>query len=126
MVGALAALLLLSLSHQLITSSRRRHRDLAVLRALGADDRWVSSILHWQVTFLVVAVAVAALQLGVAAGRVAYSTYIDRIGVRTDPSVPYAQLAAILVILLALGNLAAVAPARRARRTAPGRVLADE
>jgi predicted lysophospholipase L1 biosynthesis ABC-type transport system permease subunit len=30
------------MGHQLILSARRRRRDLAVLRALGADRRWVT------------------------------------------------------------------------------------
>jgi predicted lysophospholipase L1 biosynthesis ABC-type transport system permease subunit len=41
-------LAVLSMSHQLITSARRRRRDLGIVRALGADRRWVSRVLHWQ------------------------------------------------------------------------------
>ncbi|MDQ3354919.1 MAG: FtsX-like permease family protein, partial [Actinomycetota bacterium] len=123
---ALGALGVLSLAHQLILSARRRRRDLAVLRALGADRRWVTSVLHWQVTVLSLAVLVLAAPLGVAAGRVVYRAFIDRIGAGYDTSIPYVLLGAILVALLVLGNLAAVVPARRARHERPTRVLAEE
>ncbi|MGI8759483.1 MAG: FtsX-like permease family protein, partial [Acidimicrobiales bacterium] len=104
---------------------RRRH-DLAVLRALGADRRWMTSILHWQATVLAAVVTVLAIPLGVALGRIVYATYIERIGARADVSMPFALLGLILVTFVVLGNLAALAPARRARHELPGRVLIEE
>ncbi|MET0726957.1 MAG: FtsX-like permease family protein [Acidimicrobiales bacterium] len=124
--ASLAALAALSMAHQLITSARRRRRDLAVLRALGADRRWITRVLHWQATVLAAAVAVVALPLGVAAGRLVYRAYIDRIGARTDVDVPYRMLTAVVMSLLVLVNLAAIVPARRARDELPARVLGDE
>jgi hypothetical protein len=50
-----------------------------------------------------------------------YQAYIDRIGARDDLSVPYAMLAALVVGLVVLGNLATIVPARRARRDLPPR-----
>jgi putative ABC transport system permease protein len=123
---ALGALGVLSLAHQLILSARRRRRDLAVLRALGADRRWVTSVLHWQVTVLSLAVLVLAAPMGIALGRVVYQAFLDRIGAGYDTSIPYALLGPILLALLVLGNLAAVIPARRARHQRPTRVLAEE
>ena len=46
--GVLVVLALLNLAHHLILSAPRRRRDLAVLRALGADSRWVTGVVHWQ------------------------------------------------------------------------------
>ena len=82
--------------------------------------------MHWQATVVVAVVAGLAVPLGVAAGRLAYQAYIDRIGARTDISVPIAILAALVVGLLVLANVAAVVPARRVRHDLPARVLADE
>ena len=124
--GSLAALALLSMSHQLITSAGRRRRDLAVLRALGADRRWVTRLLHWQVTFLVGAVAALAIPLGLIAGRLVYHAYIERIGARGDLSIPYALFASIVAGLLVLGNVASTVAARRVRRDSPATVLAAE
>jgi putative ABC transport system permease protein len=123
---ALGALAVLSMGHQLILSARRRRRDLAVLRALGADRRWVTGVLHWQAMVLASAVVVLAVPLGTALGRVAYQAFIDRIGAGYDASIPYALFGAVVVILLVLGNLAAHFPARRARHECPAQILAEQ
>jgi len=124
--GSLAALGVLSMSHQLIMSTRRRRRDLAMLRALGAERRWVSSVVHWQVTVLAVAVSALAVPLGIAAGNVVYQSYIDRIGARTDMSVPFVRLASLVIGLVVLGNVAAAVAASRVRREPPASSLASE
>ncbi|MGK2947254.1 MAG: FtsX-like permease family protein [Acidimicrobiales bacterium] len=123
--AALAALAGLSLAHQLLTSTRRRRRDLAVIQALGADRQWVAGALHWQATILAVVVVVVALPLGVGAGRVVYQAYMDRLGARADLSVPLDLLAAVTMSTVLLGNLAALVPVRRVRLDAPGAVLAE-
>jgi putative ABC transport system permease protein len=122
---ALGALGVMSITHQLILSARRRRRDLAVLRALGADRRWVSGVLHWQATVLVSAVVVLAAPLGIALGRGVYQAFIDRIGAGYDTSIPYALLGTVLVALLVLGNVAAAVPARRAPHERTTRFLVD-
>ncbi len=123
---ALGGLGVMSLAHQLIVSARRRRRDLAVLRALGADRRWVSGVFHWQAMVLASAVVVLAVPLGTALGRVAYQAFIDRIGGGYDASIPYALFGAVVVILLVLGNLAADFPARRARHECPAQILTEQ
>jgi hypothetical protein len=124
--GALASLAVLSLSHQVIAATRRRRRDLAMVRALGAQRWWVSAALHWQVMLLSVLVSVVAVPLGVAAGRIVHHAYIDRIGARTDISVPFLTLASVVGGLLVLGNAAAMIAGRRVRREPPARALAGE
>jgi hypothetical protein len=124
--GCLVALAVLSMAHQLITATRRRRRDLAMVRALGADRRWVSGVVHWQVTVLAVAVSLVALPLGVLAGRFVYRAAIDRIGARTDASIPFLTLAGLVVGLVVLGNVAAVVAARRPRREPPAKALSQE
>ena len=124
--ASLAVLAVLSMGHQLLTSARRRRRDLAVFRTLGAERGWVSGVLHSQVTALAAAGALVALPLGVASGRLVYRMFIERIGALPDASVPYGQLGVGFVLLLIAGNAIAAFPARRARLDRPGRVLADE
>jgi putative ABC transport system permease protein len=96
-----------------------------VVRAIGADRRWVTEALHWQATILAVVVVGLALPLGVAAGRVVYQAYLDQLGARTDLSVPYGLLAGVALGMVLLGNLAALVPAHRARRDAPAVVLTE-
>ena len=78
--AVLAALALLSLAHQLILSAERRRRDVAVLRALGADRRWVTGLVHWQATLFTIVVLCLALPIGVFVGLVVFRTFVGRVG----------------------------------------------
>jgi hypothetical protein len=124
--GALAVLALLSLAHQLLVSARRRRRDIAVLRALGADRRWVRSAMHWQATVFSLVVLVPAMPIGFAAGGVLYRSLADRIGTPADTALPLGMVGLTLVALVVLGNGVAMIPARRAGRERPADVLAGE
>jgi hypothetical protein len=123
---ALGVLAVLSLAQQLSTSTRRRRRDLAVLRALGVERSWVTRVLHWQATALAALAALVAVPLGVAAGGVAYEGFFARTGARDDISVPLALISLAMGGLVLLANLTAVLPAGRARRDRPATVFADE
>ncbi|HEX8771820.1 MAG TPA: FtsX-like permease family protein, partial [Acidimicrobiales bacterium] len=46
----LGALALLTVVHVMVTSVRNRRRDVAVLRSLGANGRWITRVMHWQAT----------------------------------------------------------------------------
>jgi predicted lysophospholipase L1 biosynthesis ABC-type transport system permease subunit len=124
--GALALLVTLSLAHQLLTSARRRRRDLAVLRVLGAGGSWVTGALHWQVTVLAAAVAAVAVPLGVGGARLVYEPFIDRLGARTDLSVPYRWMALAVAGVVLLGNAMALVPARRTRLTRVASLLGPD
>lgn len=50
LAGMVALLAVLTVVHVMLTSVRNRRRDVAVLRALGADGPWVSRAVHWQAT----------------------------------------------------------------------------
>ena len=56
LLGVLAALALI---HALLVSISGRRRDLAVLRAVGADGPWIGRAVHWQATALVAGPIVA-------------------------------------------------------------------
>src|SRR5207249_552311 len=61
------------LAHVLLTSLRRRRRDLAVLRTLGFTSGQLSQTVAWQATTLALVALVLGLPLGVAAGRWAWT-----------------------------------------------------
>jgi hypothetical protein len=124
--GTLGALAVLSLFHQLIISTSRRRRDVAVLRALGADGRWASGVVHWQASAFTALVLLVGTPLGVVAGRLVYHTYVDHIGARPTASVPLGAFVLVVLALLALANAVAVPTARRARRRSPAATLAAE
>jgi ABC-type lipoprotein release transport system permease subunit len=122
-VGALAVL---TIAHLMITSVRNRRRDLAVLRAVGAHQSWVTRVVHWQATAFGVVALLIGVPLGLVAGRTVYRAFADSIGAVPEPSLPYLRLVGVAVGLMLIANLATVVPARRARRLAPGRLLADQ
>jgi ABC-type lipoprotein release transport system permease subunit len=124
--ATLGALAVLSLFHQLVLSTQRRRRDLAVLRALGADGRWATGVVHWQASAFTALVLLVGTPLGVVAGRLVYHAYVDRIGARPTASVPLLAFVLVVVALLALANAVAVPTARRARRRSPAATLAAE
>jgi FtsX-like permease family len=67
--GSFGVLALLTITHLLITSVRRRRRDIAVLRAVGFSQRQVRAAVAWQsATLMAVSLAVG-VPAGLIAGR---------------------------------------------------------
>jgi len=123
LLGGLGAL---SLAHVMLTSVHGRRRDVAVLRAIGADRPWISRAIHWQATvFLAVAVAIA-LPSGLVVGRRVFIAFADRLGARNEPAVPVFTVAALVVAALVLANAAAALSARRARHLTAAELLHRE
>ena len=128
--GLLAALLavmaLLTMAHALVVSIRSRRHDLAVLRALGADGRWIGRTVHWQATVLAVAPLVLGVPFGLIAGSMVFRAFADRIGAVSDPALPIVLVVGLMVGLIGVANLVAVVPARRARLYPAARLLQVE
>ena len=124
--AALAAPAALSLAHHLIVSARRRRRDLAVLRALGADRGWLATVVHSQATVFVLLALVLAIPAGYLAGRVIFRAFVDRIGAINDATLTPWLLVVTVLILLVLANIVSAVTARRIRRTPPTRYLTVE
>ena len=101
--------------HALIVSVQSRRRDLAVLRALGADRRWIGRTVHWQATVLAATPIVIGVPLGLIAGAVVFRAFVNRIGALPEPAVPILLVLILMVVLIAVANIAAFIPARRAR-----------
>jgi hypothetical protein len=126
LAGMLAALALALLTYTLLTSVRRRRRDLAVLKSIGFVRRQVSSTVAWQATTIAALAGMVGLPLGVIAGRLAWSAFAGQLGV------PPASVLPIALILLAIpagilaANLVAAVPARIAARTPAAVVLRSE
>jgi ABC-type lipoprotein release transport system permease subunit len=121
--SAVGALGILSLGHLMIVAVRRRRRDLAILRALGATPGWLTRVVHWQATIITATVLAVAIPLGSALGRLLYRAFVEHVGTRTDVTVPVAWLGATLLALVGLANLIAAVPARSTSRNAPALTL---
>lgn len=122
----LSAMAMGTLAHTLVSSVRRRRRDLAILKTLGFVRREVSVAVAWQATTLAVVALAVGLPVGVAAGRLAWTFFAERLGVPAQPATP--ALAAILLVpaMVVLANAVAAFPARLAGRIQPALALRSE
>jgi len=126
LAGLVGALAVLTLVHVMVTSVHHRRRDLALLRSLGADRRWISRAVHWQATSSAVVPLALGVPLGLIAGRLVFRLFADSVGAVPSASFPYGLLVVVFVAFVALANLVAALPARRARRLEPAALLAAE
>ena len=122
----LALLAVATVAHLLVTSIRRRRRDLAVLKTLGFVRGQVSAAVAWQATTLVVLALLVGLPLGVASGRWVWQFFAGRLGVAPDPRIPLLPLLLAIPVALAIANALAAGPGLVAGRLKPAPVLRTE
>ena len=79
--------------------------------------------MHWQATVLTATPLLLGVPLGLIGGAVVFRAFANSIGAVPEPATPLLAVAAIAVGLIAIANLAAVLPARRARRLATVEML---
>jgi len=127
LVLALVLMLLASgiIAHTLVTSVRRRRRDLAVLKTLGFVAWQVRATVAWQATAIATVSLIVALPLGLAAGRWAWTLLTGQVAIVPAPVISPLTLLAFPAVLV-LANAIAAIPARAAARTQPAVVLRTE
>jgi hypothetical protein len=118
----LAVLLLVGCAYLLAIAVRAERRDLAVLKALGAQRRQLVAVVHWQATLVAVAILALGIPAGLLLGRGVVARFTDALGI--VPEVDFAPLVLVAVAagMVLAANLLAVIPARHAAR-APIRSL---
>jgi hypothetical protein len=126
LAGLVALLALGTVTHALVTSVRRRRRDLATLKTLGFTRGQVSATVAWQATTFALLAAAVGIPLGVAGGRWAWRLVADQLGVVPDPVVPPLPVLAVAAGALLVANLAAAGPGWAAARIRPAVVLRAE
>ncbi len=126
---ALASVLTLlavgTIAQTLVTSVRRRRRDLAILKAVGFVGRQVRASVAWQATAIAGTGLLVGLPLGVAAGRWAWTLLAQGFAIQPVAVLSPELLLAVPAVLL-LANAVAAIPARTAARTRPAVVLRTE
>ena len=108
LIGVGAAALL---AQALITSIRRRDRDLAILKTLGFERRDVRATVAWQATTVAAIGLLVGLPLGVLLGRFAWNIFATELGVVSEPVAP---------ALVGLSCHSGRDPARQPRRASAG------
>jgi hypothetical protein len=119
--GALVALGLI-----LLSSVRRRRRDIALLKALGFSRRQVVATVAVQSTIAVGLGAVVGLPLGILVGRTLWDLFANSIHAVPHVVVPTTTLLLIAAAALVMANVIAALPARIAARTSPAILLRAE
>jgi ABC-type lipoprotein release transport system permease subunit len=122
-VGVLATVVLVQ---ALISSVRSRRRDVAILRALGADRGWVTRVVHIQATALGFAALAIGIPLGIVAGRAIFRAFAGNLGLVATPAMPVVIIASVAATLLVMANVAASVPAHRARHIPLSTLLRNE
>jgi ABC-type lipoprotein release transport system permease subunit len=126
LAGLLAALAAGTLAHMLISSIRRRRRDLAILKTLGFARGQIRDAVTWQAAiFTLVAVAIAA-PLSIVVGRWTWNVIARYGGFAAATILPPLQFAIVAAGAVAVGLIVAVWPARAAARTPAAVVLRTE
>ncbi len=115
-----------TVAHAIVTTVRRRSRDLAILRSMGFTRRDTRLAIAWQATIIAIAGIVVGVPLGILAGRALWKQLAEHFPVVYAP--PLALVAVLLVvpIALALVNFIAAAPAHAATRARPAELLRTE
>ena len=115
-----------ALAHALLTSIRRRRRDLAVLKTLGFTRGQVIETIAWQATTIAAIGVLAGLPLGVGVGRFAWHLFATDLGVVPEAVTALGATALVVPAAILIANLVAALPATTAARTQPARVLRAE
>jgi ABC-type lipoprotein release transport system permease subunit len=125
LVVILAILGISMMGHALISSVRRRRKDLAVLLTLGFLKRDVAYVVAWQASTVAAIAAVIGIPLGLVFGRLLWSLCAEQIGVPPGVALsPFLLLA--IPALIVLANAIALVPAWSAARTRPASALRSE
>ena len=115
-----------TLVHTLVTSVRRRRRDLAILQTLGFRRRQVAVTIAWQALTLTAAALLIGAPLGLLVGRLGWSAFAAQLGVVSEPASSFTGLVTVVIATLVVAVVVSVGPAMMARRTRPAEVLRAE
>jgi hypothetical protein len=124
--GVLAVLAIGTLAHTLFLTTRRRRRDLAILKTLGFVGRQVRATVAWLAVAIVAPALVLGLPLGLAAGRWGWRQFAEYLAVVPESVAPAAGALLVAVAVVAVTNLIAAGAAEIAARVRPATVLRTE
>jgi predicted lysophospholipase L1 biosynthesis ABC-type transport system permease subunit len=124
--GLLALIAAGTLAHTLASSTRRRRRDLAILKTLGFKRRQLRQAVAWQATTIAGIALLIGLPVGIAGGRWAWHYLATQLGVLPEPAIPLTTIIITIPAALVLANLIATAPGQAAAHIQPATILRTE
>jgi len=126
LAGVFSIVAFATLVHVLVTSVRRRRRDLAILRTIGFTRRQVSRTVAWQSATIATAALAIGIPIGIVVGRFAWSLFATRLGVVPVPVVAWGRVLLVVPTTILIAIVISLGPALMARRTKPAVVLRAE
>jgi hypothetical protein len=127
LAGLLGFLGLVAIGHTLVVGTRRRRRDLAILKTLGFERRQIRYAIAWEASLFAFASLVVGIPVGLALGAIVWRSVADGVGVSNTPAIPIGiGLGALVVAAFVLVNAVAFLPARSASRRRPALALRSE
>jgi predicted lysophospholipase L1 biosynthesis ABC-type transport system permease subunit len=114
------------LAHALLTSIRRRRRELALMMVLGFARGQIVASVAWQATTVAVIGLAVGLPLGTALARFGWNVFAADLAVLPRPVIPVWQLVVMVPATLLVANLVAALPGSLAARTKPASALRAE
>lgn len=124
--GFLALLAVGAVGHALATAVRRRRYEMAVLRAVGMTRTQSRLVVLVQATLLASVGLLFGVPLGLALGRTLWRVVADNTPLHYQPPLAFLALVLVAPVAIAVANLLAALPARRATRLRVGHVLRTE
>jgi ABC-type antimicrobial peptide transport system permease subunit len=127
--AALAALLgflaLVAVGHALVTGTRRRRGELALLKGLGFERHQLQASIACQATLFALLGLIIGMPLGIATGVTIWHKIANSLGIVNTATTPVATLALVPLAIIAV-NVIAFFPARAAARIPTGLALRSE
>jgi ABC-type antimicrobial peptide transport system permease subunit len=122
----LALLALAALLHVLVTTTRVRAHEFAVLRALGVTRWGTRVVINVQGTALFLIGLLLGAPIGVAAGRVGWRLIAERVPLDDATPMAAVALAVLLPAVLVVAQVVAYGPGRLVGRLRTAEVLRTE
>jgi hypothetical protein len=127
LAGFLALVAMGAVTHALVTSTRRRRRDFAVLRALGLGRGSIRRVLHAQGTSIGLVGLLFGVPLGLAAGRIGWRLVAASVPLSVVDPLALVALALLIPATVVVVNALSVWPGDSlARRCLPAEALRAE
>jgi hypothetical protein len=126
LAALLATLALVAVGHAIVTGTRRRRRELALLKTLGFQRAQVRATVGWQATTIAAVGALVGVPAGILVGRVAWHALTNGLGITAPAAIPALALALIVCVGIAAVNIIAYVPARAAANLRPAIALRTE
>ena len=116
----------MALGVTLVTSVRRRRRDLALLKVLGFTRRQLAATLAWQSCIAAALGIIFGVPIGVFGGRELWSLFAHGIYAVPYPVAPVVSIVLVGIGALIFAVLVAWLPGRSAARITPAEILRSE